>query len=353
MSHNGIEASRPVSAQSPRHQVKRSITDTGGFGKAQPHRPHHHHYPHIHRKDEKTSSSSSSQQQQQQSTYSNPNPQVNLIIDGIRSEGITPEQSRDGSRRASFLEGVDVLGNQKRMVKEGEVVDEKEKSAQRAAELRNMLMNLNDVSNTTTRRLDTTYYAVLEKLSALQNTIQNLKELSLMARRLDEDFQTESADLIKDVNTQLDSLNNFNEQHRSIEDLDTRVTKGRAKIKTLAERVDIVRKRVEGWERGEVAWQERTRKRLRLLWIIMSIIATILIVLIVFQYTPARTQGPGVMHGFNSSMLAGRVPSVEQLQDEAWNLKRSTADGLETLRNKIQEDQPLEDDPRLRLFDEL
>jgi hypothetical protein len=41
---------------------------------------------------------------------------------------------------------------------------------------------------------------------------------------------------------------------------------------------------------------------------------------------------------------------METLENESWALKRKTDDALERLRNS---QEPLEEDPRLRLFDEL
>ena len=52
-----------------------------------------------------------------------------------KSEGFTPNQSRDASRRGSIL-GVDIPetnGREKRVVKEGEVREEREKGVLRAA----------------------------------------------------------------------------------------------------------------------------------------------------------------------------------------------------------------------------
>lgn len=55
---------------------------------------------------------------------------------GFKSEGVTPNDSRSGSRRPSLLLGDEpaemALWQQKRPVKEGEVKEEREKSVQRA-----------------------------------------------------------------------------------------------------------------------------------------------------------------------------------------------------------------------------
>ena len=216
-------------------------------------------------------------------------------------------------------------------------------------------MGLNTLSNNTTRRLDTTYYTVLEKLSTLQNTIASMKEVATMTRQLNTDFKTESEEVVKDITTQLEGFEGFEKQQKRIESLQERVKKGRERIKSLGGRVEAVKERVESWEMAEGEWQEKTRKRLRILWILMSVCAAVVLALVVFQYTPARTQGPGVMKGFNASSLVEKIPDMEKLKNETWNLKMSTEDALESLRHKHKEEEEdrLEPDPRLRLFDEL
>lgn len=87
----------------------------------------HHHHTHLHhRKDH-------SREKEAQSAH--PNLQPNEL--GSRSEGVTPEESRAGSRRTS-VHG-DMMGwegngreREKRVVKEGEVKEERERGVLRA-----------------------------------------------------------------------------------------------------------------------------------------------------------------------------------------------------------------------------
>jgi hypothetical protein len=211
-------------------------------------------------------------------------------------------------------------------------------------------VTLNTLSNNTTRRLDNTYYSVLEKLSLLQNTISSLKELAGLTRELNEEFKNESEEIVGDIRVQLDGFQGFEEQEKRIADLQARIVQGRDKIKILGGRVDVVRERVEGWEKAEFEWQEKTRKRLRVLWTLMSIVAVIVIALVVFRHTPARNH-PHLPEGMNASTLADKIPSFEQIANDTVNLTRKTVDALEGLKDRDGEE--LEDDPRLRIFDEL
>jgi hypothetical protein len=124
MSSLGAELQRAPSLQHTRHQLQRAISDVHVVPK---HSPFHHHHHHNHRdrgeKEEKTAGSNLS---------------ASFIFDGTKSEGVTPNVSRSGSRRTSVFISADdnsaMSGwqREKKAVKPGEVKAEKEKSALRA-----------------------------------------------------------------------------------------------------------------------------------------------------------------------------------------------------------------------------
>jgi hypothetical protein len=215
--------------------------------------------------------------------------------------------------------------------------------------LRNALLGLNALSNNTTRRLDNTYYSVLEKLSMLQGTIASMKELASMARQLNGEFEMESQELVADVNSQIDLYEGFDEQEKRILALAERVRMGREKIKDLGGRVELVKTRVEGWEAAEAEWKEKTRRRLRLLWILMGIAGGIFVLVMIFQNLPAKTPGQDAQKALNASGLLGKMPDMEPSKNETREMQRKAGQALEGLRDK---DQP-DEDPRLRVFDEL
>lgn len=312
-------------------------------------RSHHHHHTHLHRKDH-------SREKEAQSAHPNLQPHE---IGTTKSEGVTPEESRAGSRQPSVfgdIPGWDGMGSsrereRRRPVKEGEVKEERERGVLRATELRNTIMGLNTLSNNTTRRLDNTYYAVLEKLSMLQSTIMSMKELASVTNQLNEEFKTESKGVVQDVETQLDGFEGFEDQQKRIQELQERVMAGRERIKTLGSRVDVVREKVEGWEKAEEEWQEKTRKRLRVLWILMAMCGVIMVAMMGMKYTP-RNQAMDALKGVNTSSLAEIMPDLERIRNESKGVGRSTLDALEKMLEK-DESENLEEDPRLRLFDEL
>ncbi|KAG4427033.1 hypothetical protein IFR05_017484, partial [Cadophora sp. M221] len=238
---------------------------------------HHYHHPHIHHHRHKDGKGGTDGSGTRSTAGSGEG------IGGSRSEGHTPSESRAMSRKGSgSFRGEDIEGSsgvhsgrREGVVREGKVREERERGILRATELRNALNNLNTHSNLTTRRLDTTYYSVLEKLTTLQSTITSLKELAHLTRGLTEQFETEAQEVVDDVTGQVNGFDRFRDQEVRIKGLTKRVDVGRERIKTLAGRVEIVRDRVEGWEVAEGEWQEKTRKRLRILWVGMSFVVGI------------------------------------------------------------------------------
>lgn len=243
---------------------------------------------------------------------------------GTRSEAadtpqtITPEQSRRGSVLAPVLSPKDEGGTMSPTIgallgagfigagpalasarirstaqdREEELRQEKAKAASRASGLKQALAELNDFSNATMRRLDDSYYSVLEKVGMLQNTILGMKELAGMATETDQQFKQESEDLVKDISGQLDALGGFEDQAERIETLTTRIHNGRDKVKALGDRVEAVREKIERWERADREWQERTRRRLKTIWVFTSVLILVVVVLlIVAQYVPVGGEG--------------------------------------------------------------
>lgn len=147
-----------------------------------------------------------------------------------------------------------------------------------------------------------------------------------------------------------------------MQELAQRVQAGRAKIQGLGERVDTVKRRVEGWERAEGEWQEKTRRRLRVLWILMSVMVGVMVGLVAFSYTPTvRTTAPaglGTLKGLNVSEFVGRIPGLDEQGNLTWSLTGRKGKGEGVLKRLLHkrhqgDGQDEVEDERLRLLDEL
>ncbi|KAL2022721.1 hypothetical protein VTK56DRAFT_4802 [Thermocarpiscus australiensis] len=228
------------------------------------------------------------------------------------------------------------------------LVREKQRAVARESSLQTSLAELANFASSTTKQLDDAYYSSLEKLRELQSTIAALKELAEQAHQLNSSFNTEAEELVTDVSAQLDAFGQFEDQQKRIESLQGRIHAGRETIKALSERVDAVSDRIESWERADREWQEKTRKRLKVFWVVTSIVILVMLLLFIgAQYAP-ETAGEVTTRLPSDSSNA---PSDAGREDESWRDKlrgnsKSTNDTALWGRHTVV-------DERLRAFDEL
>lgn len=156
--------------------------------------------------------------------------------------------------------------------------------------LKKSLAELAAFSSSTNDRLNETYYSVLQKLTALQNTILALEDLAHASTATNNGFIAESQSVIAEAQAQLDAFGDFSEQQARVQALQDRVHGGRERIAALSARVDVVRQRVETWERADREWQEKTRRRLKIVWGFVMGLALALAVL----YWGARAYAPEI-----------------------------------------------------------
>lgn len=156
--------------------------------------------------------------------------------------------------------------------------------------LKKSLAELAAFSSSTNRRLNETYYIVLQKLTALQHTILALKDLAHDSTTTNDGFIAESQSVLAEAQAHLDAFGDFSEQQTRVQALQDRVHGGRERIAALSARVDVVRQRVETWERADREWQEKTRRRLKIVWGFVMGLALALAVL----YWGARAYAPEI-----------------------------------------------------------
>lgn len=213
----------------------------------------------------------------------------------------------------------------------------------------------------TTTRLDETYYAVLEKTSAMQNTIAALKDLAETSRNIYAGFEKESRDLEAEIATQLSDLSRFDGQQSTIEALQQRIQSGRTKVQSLSGRVDVVRDRVEAWERADQEWQNRTRRRLKVIWSVMFV-ATVAVIMLSVVASFWGSEGPTADSLDSSSSISNDGvstddPRTRTLHCSSLNISRSVPvlgeDGDVGSGETLLWKRPREADERLHEFDEL
>ncbi|KAH0559508.1 hypothetical protein GP486_003975 [Trichoglossum hirsutum] len=178
--------------------------------------------------------------------------------------------SQNHSRRGSLIAGEDAgrdTASGQRAASAGEVASEAWRARMRREELRASIATLTKLSSITARRLDDTYYLLLEKTSALSSAIAQLRDIATLTARLHQDFQSEAEAIEGVLKGQIDAFNSgLESEQKTIEVLEGRVRGQRVKAAKLGERLEEVRRRVRGWERTEGEWQAKTSRWLRLLW---------------------------------------------------------------------------------------
>ncbi|RYP74603.1 hypothetical protein DL771_002869 [Monosporascus sp. 5C6A] len=278
-------------------------------------------------------------------------------LDAGRSEGATsPYPVADQNRRMDYLssgsEDISTrAGTHAAQMSQEQLQEEREKVVSRITGLRESLADLSSFSTATTKRLDNTYYVVLEKLGMLQSTITAFKELADDSQELSEVFKAEYREVAADIESQLDGFGQFDDQQQRIESLQGRVQASREKVRALSKRVDVVQERIEGWERADKAWQEKTRRRLKVIWIIMSTLLFNLILLSVgAKYGPASMDA-SLVTDLTSGKNDGQRLSGEST-DTATKSLGSMTDEVREEMNKRRGD-TLREDAVLQIFDEL
>lgn len=226
------------------------------------------------------------------------------------------------------------------------------------------MVDLSTFSTEASRRLDDTYYSVLEKLGVLQSTVVALRELAGMSAEMNSTFDREARELAHEVESQLNGFGGLADQQARIEALQGRVRRGRAKVAALSGRVDAVRDRIEGWERADAALQERSRRRLRAIWVVVSAVVLVLALLFAGAHhaPPAAELEQAIVRFANESFSRLRNATSTGLHvgegggGGSWDPGDSAVgEGMaqhKTLNLTAEKPEP-QDGEALRVFDEL
>jgi chromosome segregation ATPase len=129
-------------------------------------------------------------------------------------------------------------------------------------ELRSSLQTLSNQSLKVSRRLDDTYYSILEKVSLWRQTIGSLQELVGLTKELHESFQADTQGLAEDIQGQFEGFDNFDTQQEQVTALETRIKAGKEKANALGARLAAAQKRVEARARTEEELEARKIRKL-------------------------------------------------------------------------------------------
>ncbi|EEH08434.1 conserved hypothetical protein [Histoplasma capsulatum G186AR] len=219
---------------------------------------------------------------------------VDTAVAAQHSETNGLETSDSGS---SSLEEKLPFRRRRENVTMAEVRRERRRRMEEEESNRAALTTLSALSTTITRRLDTTYYTLLEKIASLHSAIYSFHTLSTAAFSLHSDFTRETDNLSRATTTQIDEFHSaFTHQIKRIDALEMRMRAGAEKAEALNRRMEVVRGKIEAWDRREGEWQRRVTTRLRIFWTIVGTAVVVLVVAwVVQQLKPVESSmGKGI-----------------------------------------------------------
>ena len=181
-------------------------------------------------------------------------------------KGSTAAPDASGRNSLSISGGLEPWKARKHPASSDDVVREKELNRRRDQALRNALNELSDVAQESARRLDFTYYTILEKVGSLQASISEMQDLSTAANHALDEFQKNSQGIETEMVSQIEGFGTFQQQRERLKGLQDRIATGVVQADELNARLEHAQKRAEEWDREEDEWQARTSIRLRIGW---------------------------------------------------------------------------------------
>lgn len=217
--------------------------------------------------------------------------------------------------------------------------------------LKQSVVDLHNFSAEVSQQVEQIHHVLLEKTSGLQVMVKALKDLAQASCDLQVGFDRAARELETDITKQIYNIGHFDSQKSTIDALQSRINEGRQSVIELAARVDKVRKLVEGWERADRAWQEKTRKRLRITWAALSlIICLVTLLFMIFNYSSQNAE----LDTESAARSVWRNTTPPELEIHQ-NAKQSipTSKSNDRSEAKLAWEAPLADEEPLRIFDEL
>ncbi|KAF1944062.1 hypothetical protein EJ02DRAFT_442808 [Clathrospora elynae] len=360
--HTGLANHRPLR---PNLYSTKSATRVTSDPEKKAHSKHKSHHHHRDRHDHDRHSSSRRQAAKEAVQLAIQIQPPTSFGDLLRQARGSRDTSPSHSRRESIAPGqVDGNGNGKeegaasfiipprRRLRPEDVELEGKRVATRERDLRTALQSLSDQSLKTSRRLDDTYYSILEKVSGLRQTIGTIQELSSLTRELHDNFESDTTELIEDVSGQVDAFDGFKTQQEHVTGLEERIKAGKEKADTLTARLAQAKERVDARAKSEALWQAKNTQRMRIFWgTLGSIVAVIVAVILFHHFKPTHVaEEPKATLDFASRSVILEAPIPDIAKEAVIGPSTTTASSrVETSFAKPL----LEDDERLRGFDEL
>ena len=243
----------------------------------------------------------------------------------------------------------------------------KARSTEAEDELRGRLDDLGQIAMDITRRLDYTYYSLLERIGSLVSTIHSFQSLSTQSQALLNGFEMEAELLDKDIKRRIGKFKEgFYEREVRVAGLEQRGKIAGNKAMQLGQRLESARIIVEDWEKRESEAMKARARMWKGAWCALVGLMGVIIALLIWRewslgMEPVRPDlGLQEKESSNNSLMVdGELLRKKQIPEDV----KSILHGIESRRSS----QPSrgssrtphtsviadDDDQRLRALEEL
>ncbi|KAK0255687.1 hypothetical protein LTS09_009357 [Friedmanniomyces endolithicus] len=204
--------------------------------------------------------------------------------DSSQGGSATPQQRDEAERRAQQQAQVEAERAARRRVTPQHVAKAKADNAKREEELRRSLKQVEELGMSSTRQLDDTHYAILEKAAILRSTVASLQQLAEESKRMRAQFEGDATKVEEDTAGTLAGLKNFDEQERTINELVEKLQKSKRDTAELNARLESARERVAAFERRQKEKWSKRRKQWQASWGALVGVLVLVIAVLVFKH---------------------------------------------------------------------
>lgn len=209
----------------------------------------------------------------------------------------------------------------KRHIRPEDIEKSKKENVKRENELRDSLSAVEEVAMSSTRQLDDTYYAILEKASLLRSTVASLQQLAEESRRMHWRFEEDTKQLEQGTKTSFDGFANFDPQQLIINSLVDQLKHSKESTDCLNDRLETARHRVEAYEEREKQKRKTSRQRWSAVWVMLAGLAVVIVAVIIAKN---RATVGGTVHevakvldGFGHDISAILLPSMSTPDEDS------------------------------------
>ena len=196
----------------------------------------------------------------------------------------TPQQRDEAERRSQQQAQAEADREARRRVTPQHVAKAKADNAKREEELRRSLKQVEELGMNSTRQLDDTYYAILEKAAILRSTVASLQQLAEESRRMRAQFDGDAKKVEEDTTGTLAGFKKFDEQERAINELVEKLQQSKRDTAELNARLESARERVAAFERSQKEKWSKRRKQWQASWGVLVGVLVLVIAVLVFKH---------------------------------------------------------------------